>query len=213
MAGITREVWASARYLYAVESLGKERGAGTGFLGVTDGRVAGAGGAFAGFDGSQGVSRRARSIKENGKQAIGKSRGGWNTKINALVAGDRVVAGFSLSPGNAVDAGGGRLLLETVGPREGNCKLLIDRGYEDGQTRLTDWELGYTPVVPTRSNRRHPWEYDRELYKRRNEVERFFRRLKAFRCVATRYEKLDVMFTAFILIAIISISLSNVNTP
>jgi transposase len=124
-----------------------------------------------------------------------------------------VVVGYSLSSGNAVDAGGGRLLLETVGPREGNRKLLMDRAYEDGQTRLTARSLGYTPVVPPRSNRRKPWEYDRELYKRRNEVERFFRRLKAFRCVCTRYEKLDVMFTAFILIAIISISLSNVHTP
>jgi transposase len=89
----------------------------------------------------------------------------------------------------------------------------MDRGYEDEQTRLAARELGYTPVVPTRSNRRHPWEYDRELYKRRNEMERFFRRLKAFRCVGTGYEKLDVMFTAFILIAIISISLSSVYTP
>jgi transposase len=121
--------------------------------------------------------------------------------------------GFSLSPGNAVDAGGGRLLLAKVGPREGNCKLLMDRGYEDEQTRLTARELGYTPVVPPRRNRRKPWEYDLELYKRRNEVERFFRRLKAFRCVATRYEKLDVMFTAFILIAIICISLHCVHTP
>jgi transposase len=89
----------------------------------------------------------------------------------------------------------------------------MDRAYEDKQTRLTARGLGYMPVVPPRSNRRKPWEYDRELYKRRNEMERFFRRLKAFRCVATRYEKFDVMFSAFILIAIISISLSNVNTP
>jgi transposase len=100
--------------------------------------------------------------------------------------------------------------LETVGPREGNRKLLMDRAYEDGQTRLTARGLGYTPVVVPRSN---PWEYDQELYKRRNEVERFLRRLKAFRCICTRYEKLDVMFTAFILIAIISISLSSVHTP
>jgi transposase len=89
----------------------------------------------------------------------------------------------------------------------------MDRADEDGQTRLPARELGYTPVVPPRSNRRHPWEYDLDLYKRRNEMERFFRRLKAFRCVGTRYKKLDVMFTAFILIAIISISLSNVHTP
>jgi hypothetical protein len=64
MAGITRKVLTSARYLYAVESLGKERGAGTGFLGVTGGRADRAGGAFSRFDGSQGASRRARGIKK-----------------------------------------------------------------------------------------------------------------------------------------------------
>jgi hypothetical protein len=91
--------------------LGKERGAGTDFFGITDGRTARAGSAFSGFDGSQGTSRCARDVKKNGKQAIGKSRGGWNTKINVFVAEDRVVVGFSLSPGNAVDAGGGAALI------------------------------------------------------------------------------------------------------
>jgi transposase len=190
MIGVTGEVWALARYLYAVESFGKERGHGTGFFGVAGGRATRNRGAFSGFDGSQGTSRHARSEK----QAIGKSRGGWNMKIN-------------------VQVGWGRLLLETVGPLEGNCKLLMDRAYEDEQTWLAAQGLGYTLAVPPRSNRRKTWEYDRELYKRRNAVERFFRRLKAFRCVGTKYKKLDVMFTAFILIAIICISLHCVHTP
>ena len=42
------------------------------------------------------------------------------------------------------------------------------------------------------------WDYDKELYKKRNEIERFFRRLKAYRGIAARYDKLDLMFTAFI---------------
>jgi len=54
----------------------------------------------------------------------------------------------------------------------------------------------------------NPWEYDKELYKKRNEVERFFRRLKAYRGIATRYDKLDLMFTAFIWIACICIFLT-----
>ena len=54
-----------------------------------------------------------------------------------------------------------------------------------------------------KSNRKEPWEYDRDLYKRRNEVERFFRRLKAFRRVFTRYDKLDVMYASFVNFAII----------
>ncbi len=50
----------------------------------------------------------------------------------------------------------------------------------------------------TKSNRIDPWEYDRELYKKRNEVERLFRRLKGFRCIFSRFEKFDVVFLAFI---------------
>jgi transposase len=57
-------------------------------------------------------------------------------------------------------------------------------------------------VVPPKKNRKEPWEYDTELYKRRNEVERFNRRIKEFRRVFTRYDKLDVMYAAFIHFAI-----------
>jgi transposase len=67
-------------------------------------------------------------------------------------------------------------------------------------------------VVPPNPNRLNPWEYDRELYKKRNEVERFFRRLKAFRRIFSRFEKLDVMFTAFIHVALIFDGLVYLNT-
>jgi len=79
----------------------------------------------------------------------------------------------------------------------------MDRAYEGDETRELVKSLGYVPVVPPKSNRIDPWEYDRELYKRRNEVERLFRRLKGFRRLATRYDKLDVMFLAFLGVAFI----------
>ena len=59
-------------------------------------------------------------------------------------------------------------------------------------------DLGFTPVVPPLKTRTDPWEYDREMYKRRNEVERLFRRLKGYRRIFSRFEKLDVMFIGFI---------------
>jgi len=59
-------------------------------------------------------------------------------------------------------------------------------------------DLGMIPVVPPKSNRLDPWEYDRKLYMKRNEVERLFRRLKGFRRIFSRFEKLDVIFLAFI---------------
>ncbi|AUI99759.1 hypothetical protein BVV19_08385 [Xanthomonas oryzae pv. oryzae] len=52
--------------------------------------------------------------------------------------------------------------------------------------------------VPPKSNRVDPWEYDQQMYKRRNEVERLFRRLKGYRRIFTRFEKLDVMFLGFL---------------
>ncbi len=56
---------------------------------------------------------------------------------------------------------------------------------------------------PPKDNRRTPWDYDHALYKRRNEIERLFRRLKGFRRLFSRFDKLDVMFIAFITFALI----------
>ena len=56
-------------------------------------------------------------------------------------------------------------------------------------------------------------EYDREIYKRRNEVERLFRRLKGFRRIFTRYDKLDALFLGFIVFVLIFDALVSVNTP
>lgn len=79
----------------------------------------------------------------------------------------------------------------------------MDRAYEDNQTRQLALDLGLIPVVPPRTNRIEPWEYDRALYKKRNEIERLFRRLKGFRRIFSRFEKLDVMFLAFVHFALI----------
>jgi transposase len=80
----------------------------------------------------------------------------------------------------------------------------MDRAYEGNETRQLALDLGYTPLVPPKSNRLEPWEYDRAMYKRRNEVERLFRRLKGYRRIFSRFEKLDVMFIAFICFALIA---------
>ena len=80
---------------------------------------------------------------------------------------------------------------------------MMDRAYEGNETRQLALELGFEPVVPPLSTRIHPWVYDREMYKRRNEVERLFRRLKGFRRIFSRFEKLDVMFLGFIVFVLI----------
>ncbi len=119
-----------------------------------------------------------------------------------VAANARTAIAFTLSAGNAHDAPEGRKLLQCLQTQE-LTYLLMDRAYADDQTRAVALERGFLPVVPPRSNRKQPWNYDRELYKRRNEIERLFRCIKAYRRIFTRYDKLDVMFLAFLTFALI----------
>jgi transposase len=121
-----------------------------------------------------------------------------------MVAADaRTAITFSLSPGEAHDGVEGRKLLKTLSPTQHTLHVIMDRAYEGNETRQLVLDLGFIPVVPPKSNRLEPWEYDKEMYKRRNEVERLFRRLKGFRRIFSRFEKLDVMFMAFIHFALV----------
>ncbi len=108
-----------------------------------------------------------------------------------------------LSPGQANDAPQGRALLQAFGSAPMHCHLIMDRAYEGDETRQLALDLGFIPVVPPNPNRLSPWQYDRAMYRRRNEIERLFRRLKGFRRIFSRFDKLDVMFTAFIHFALI----------
>jgi len=121
-----------------------------------------------------------------------------------VAANARTAIAFSLSPGQAHDAPEGRELLRWLDQQDRPIALLMDRAYEGNETRQLALDLGFIPVVPPMKTRVDPWEYDRELYKRRNEVERLFHRLKGFRRVFSRFEKLDVMFLGFISFALIA---------
>ena len=114
---------------------------------------------------------------------------------------------FSFSPGQAGDAPEGRRLLTKLGAASESCAMIMDRAYEGDETRNLVSKLGFSPVVPPKNNRTEPWEYDKELYKKRNEIERLFRRLKGFRRIFTRFDKLDVMFMGFIVFALIVIAI------
>lgn len=80
----------------------------------------------------------------------------------------------------------------------------MDRAYEGDETRQLVLDLGCEPVVPPKSNRLEPWDYDKKLYRKRNEVERLFRRLKGFRRLFSRFDKLDVLFMGFLYFALIT---------
>ena len=131
-----------------------------------------------------------------------------------VAAGHNRAVAFSLSPGQAGDAPEGRKLLKSLE----NCgwegtQVIMDKAYEGDETRQLVFDLGMTPVVPPKSNRLSVWEYDREIYRKRNEVERLFRRLKGFRRIFSRFDKLDVVFKFFIHFALIVDTLISVNRP
>ena len=138
----------------------------------------------------------APPVQARGRQAIGRSRGGLTTKLHALVASDRIPLIIGLSPGQRHDAPWGRELLCSLGPASSRPYLLMDRAYEDDATRRVALDLGYQPVVPPKSNRRRPHDYDREVYSHRNEVERFYR-------IDSRCDTLDIVFLAAIHLVLI----------
>ena len=113
---------------------------------------------------------------------------------------------FSLSPGQAGDAPEGRALLHSIqgAPQLPlSCHLLMDCAYEGNETRQLALDLGFIPVVPPHPLRVEPWRIKKALYRRRNEIERLFRRLKGFRRIFSRFDKLDLVFIAFIYFALI----------
>ena len=136
------------------------------------------------------------------------------THIHRVAAGHNRAVAFSLSAGQAGDAPEGRKLLKTLesGGWDG-AKVIMDNAYEGDDTRQFVFGLGMAPVVPPKRNRLIRWEYDRELYKKRYEVERLLRWLKGIRRIFSRFDKLDVVFKFFIHFALIADTLFSVNGP
>jgi transposase len=109
-----------------------------------------------------------------------------------------------LSPDKAHYAPEGRELLWQLPSMPKGIPMLMDRADEGDQTRQLVLDLGMTPVAAPTSNRVEPWVYDRARYKRRNEIERIFRRLQGFRRSFSRFEKLDLLFPGFRTFALIA---------
>ena len=126
-------------------------------------------------------------------QAIGRSRGGLSTKIHALVDALGNPIGFFLTGGEAHDLVGADHLLPTM---EAD-KLIADKAFDADERVLEPLAAaGKTAVIPPRTNRASPRDYDRELYAARHLIENFFAKIKQFRAIATRYEKTARNFLA-----------------
>lgn len=130
-----------------------------------------------------------------------------NTKIHTLVGNDLRAATFLLSAGNLEDCTEAIPLLKQL-PDLKNCNFLGDKAYGTNEIRtyLTEHAAKYT--IPPKANTKQPWIFDKETYKHRNVVERFFNRIKEFRRVETRYEKRDDSFLAIVMLAAACVAFS-----
>jgi transposase len=126
-------------------------------------------------------------------QAIGRSRGGLSTKIHALVDALGNPIGFFLTGGEAHDLVGADHLLPTMAAD----MLIADKAFDADERVLEPLAAaGKTAVIPPRTNRSSPRDYDRQLYGARHLIENFFAKIKQFRAIATRYEKTARNFLA-----------------
>jgi transposase len=132
------------------------------------------------------------------KQAIGRSRGGRNTKIHALADAKGRLLAILLTGGQANDCPVAKRLLRRVKP----AKYAIgDKAYDSAELREDMHECGTKPVIPNRSCRKQPFSFNKRLYKIRWRIESAFNRLKDFRRVATRYDKLARNYLASVCLA------------
>lgn len=114
---------------------------------------------------------------------------------------------FTLTGGQVNDFKAGMELLKNYDLPKSVTDLAMDKGYSFYEMVEYCFQKGIEPVVPPKSNFKNPWRYNKNVYAYRNEVERFFNRIKNFRRIATRYDKLDVMFGSFVTLGMICLLL------
>ncbi|UOM37111.1 IS5 family transposase [Acuticoccus sp. I52.16.1] len=124
-------------------------------------------------------------------QAIGRSRGGRTSKLHALTDATGRSRVLLLTAGNVEDITLAARLVDLAGPVE---RLIADRGYDANHLRHRLADSGAEAVIPSTTSRRSPLPYDRATYRLRNVVERMWCRLKDFRRIATRYDRLAANF-------------------
>ncbi len=145
-------------------------------------------------------------------QALGRSRGGFSTKIHLKTDFDGLPLAFHLTGGEASDSRNFEVLLD-IGPDITPRAVLGDKGYDAAANRAAARRRGICPVIPYRDNAKHkPAFFAKILYKGRARIEQGNGKLKRFKRIALRCEKTAQNFAAFIALACTFILVKSVHT-
>ncbi len=137
------------------------------------------------------------SEKQPHPEALGRSVGGYSTKIHAACDALGLPVRFLLSGGEVHDSKMAQALIDGLKGEN----FLADKGYDSRQLVEAAEAAGMMVLIPSRSNSLEPRVYDQNVYRERNQIERLFNRLKNCRRVATRYEKTARNFLAMLQLA------------
>ena len=141
--------------------------------------------------------RAAGALKKSGgqeKQALGRSRGGFSTEIHIAADAPGNPLKFILTPGQNHDITQAEALTGDFRP----ASVPAGKGYDSDPFRQHLRRRGTLPVIPSRSNRKNPREYDRHLYKERHPAECFINKTKHFRHIFSRFDKLAERYMSFL---------------
>ncbi len=131
------------------------------------------------------------------EQGIGRSRGGLTSKIHLMVDALGNALKFIVGPGNESDINMAKPLIQDIR----DAAIMGDKGYDSDDLRHTIQHQDCESVIPGRSNRIVPIEYDKELYKARHLVENFFAKIKNFRRIFSRFDKSVKNYASFLAFA------------
>ncbi|MDB5307392.1 MAG: Transposase protein [Gemmataceae bacterium] len=136
-------------------------------------------------------------------QGLGRSRGGFTTRGILSAADEGTVLAVDVVPGQAGDAPLLDRLIDATAERVPMIDEVVgDKGFDGDTLRCRLIDRGIAPQIPCRKNRVSPWACDPDTYRDRNRVERLFGKLKQFRRVPTRYEKLKPTFLGLLLLTL-----------
>ena len=200
VARCAARLWAVQDPVQPVRALGAEGCLGARVRGACGGRRP-ARDADAGCDPRQGASVGGGRKRGAQQQAIGRSRGGRTTKIHAAVDEAGRPRRLIVRPGHRGDAPVGAALVADLRP----ARCLADTAYDSDALRAWLRHRGCQPVIPNHPPRKRQHPFDKTAYRARNVIERTFCRLKDWRRVATRYDKLAHNYLASVALAAIVI--------